>query len=38
MHPIYGLDSSVREDVAALRRSDRVKPSTGEAGWGLGGW
>lgn len=29
MRPIYGLDASVRDDVAALRRCDRIKPSTG---------
>jgi hypothetical protein len=29
MRPIYGLDASVWDDVAALRRCDRIKPSTG---------
>lgn len=30
MHPIYGLEESVREDVARLRASPHVKPATGE--------
>lgn len=31
MHPIYGLDASVREDVQKLRGSDKIKASTGGA-------
>ncbi|GAB4814315.1 hypothetical protein N2152v2_001361 [Parachlorella kessleri] len=28
MHPVYGLDQSVREDVEKLRKDDKIKLST----------